>query len=332
MEYVGKVTPSGETPRVDFLFSGEDYGKRLADCVHATWVPFPRDDFSPYLVCAGASWCATKFRHDPVRFWDRIPAVARPYFVRRVCITGPESCGKSTLARELAKQFGTVCCEEYARSFIELSRGNDLSALVAPEDYVLFARGHMHAEWALAGQARRGLMFTDTDVITTTVYLEALGESGAGTNSKSQAALDQQERDVQWLRQAATAHARSYDLYLLLDVDCPFQPDPQRALAHQRASLFATFQRALQQALDRAYSPETTPESLMGGIEGTIPLWYVPTSRPCPGGMPAGWMRPWRQAAPRVVVISGSAWPDRVQKAVRAVREAFPEVAEDGAS
>ena len=37
----------------------------------------------------------------------------------KIVLTGPESVGKSTLCKELAKYFNTICISEYARNYIE---------------------------------------------------------------------------------------------------------------------------------------------------------------------------------------------------------------------
>lgn len=52
-------------------------------------------------------------------FWDFLPECVRPEYVRRVVVTGPESTGKTTLARRLAEQLATAWVPEYARAFLD---------------------------------------------------------------------------------------------------------------------------------------------------------------------------------------------------------------------
>jgi HTH-type transcriptional regulator, transcriptional repressor of NAD biosynthesis genes len=180
----------------DYVFASEDYGFRLAKELGATFVPV---DINRRIVPVSA----TRVREDPMRYWDYLPACVRPWFVRKVCIIGPESTGKSTLARQLAAHFGTVFVDEYARGHIDAHGGE-----VAPDMFPAFIRGQKASEEALARQANR-VLICDSDAFTTTLFHELY----AGPCP-------------QWMRDEATR--RSYDLYLLTAPDTPFIDDPQR--------------------------------------------------------------------------------------------------------
>jgi HTH-type transcriptional regulator, transcriptional repressor of NAD biosynthesis genes len=65
----------------------------------------------------------TKIRENPYQHWDYLPEVVRPCFVKKVCIFGPESTGKSTLTKKLAEHFHTSYVHEYARPFLDLKNG-----------------------------------------------------------------------------------------------------------------------------------------------------------------------------------------------------------------
>ncbi|HTN77609.1 MAG TPA: AAA family ATPase, partial [Pirellulaceae bacterium] len=162
----------------------------------------------------------TTIRAEPLKHWQYIPACVRPYFVKRVCIFGPESTGKSTLARELARHFATAHVSEFARELLDHKQG-----ICEPGDIPLIARGQAAAEDALARHANK-VLFCDTDLLTTTIWSDALfGECPA------------------WIQRAAAA--RHYDLYFLLDVDVPWVDDAQRYLPHARRAFFERCQAAL---------------------------------------------------------------------------------------
>jgi NadR type nicotinamide-nucleotide adenylyltransferase len=162
----------------------------------------------------------TAVRADPLGHWRHLPRVVRPHFVRRVSVFGPESTGKSTLARLLAAHYGTVSVPEHARTHLEQQEGR-----LGPEDIPFIARGQIAAEDALAHDADR-LLVCDTDVLLTVVWSEALfGDCPA------------------WIR--AEAARRRYDLTLLLDVDVPWVADPVRYLPDERRSFFDRCARAL---------------------------------------------------------------------------------------
>src|SRR5205814_5917310 len=92
----------------------------------------------------------TLIRQDPIKHWEDLPEVVRPYFVKRVCVFGPESTGKSTLARDLARHFQTVYASEYARPLLDPQGGQ-----CRPLDIPLIVRGQVATEDALARQANR---------------------------------------------------------------------------------------------------------------------------------------------------------------------------------
>ncbi|MBI2839218.1 MAG: AAA family ATPase [Acidobacteria bacterium] len=189
---IRRVLPEGP----DFVFASESYGWKLAEVLGAEYVPV---DHARQLVPISGS----EIRDRPMQNWDYIPSCVRPHYVRRVCVFGPESTGKSSLARQLAKHYRTVYAAEYARGLLDHKDGR-----CDPEDIERIARGHIASEEALARQANR-VLFCDTDVITTTIWSEIL----FGGCPK-------------WIREEADR--RAYHLYLLTDVDVPWVKDPQR--------------------------------------------------------------------------------------------------------
>lgn len=198
----------------DVLFAGEDYGEQLAQVLGARFVPLDRD-------LGNIPTSGTAIRDAPWSQWRFLPRPVQPFFVGRVCIVGPESTGKSTLARTLAQHFGTVWVPEYARTVLERSGGE-----VTLEHIETIARGQMASEDALSRQANK-LLICDTDLVMTTLWSEAL----LGTCPS-------------WIE--AEAQRRHYDLYLLCDVDVPFVEDTVRYLPRQRERFMERCQSALE--------------------------------------------------------------------------------------
>jgi NadR type nicotinamide-nucleotide adenylyltransferase len=190
----------------DFVFASEAYGWKLAEVLGARFIPV---DIGRSLVPVSG----TAIRNAPLKHWQFLPSCVRPYFVKRVCIFGPESTGKSIIAEKLAAHYNTVWVSEFARGLLESKSGR-----CDPDDIPLIARGQMAAEDALARQANR-LLICDTDLVTTTIWSNVLFGSCPP-----------------WIE--AEADRRQYDLYLLLDVDVPWIDDEQRYLPHARREFF----------------------------------------------------------------------------------------------
>lgn len=209
----------------DLVFASERYGLRLAEELGARFVPVD-------LGRGAVPTSGTAVRGDPMAHFRYLPPCVRPYFVRRVCVFGPESTGKTTLCARLAARFGTVMVPEYARLLLE---ARDPDAPLCPEDFTRIARGQIAAEEALARQADR-VLICDTDALSTTIWAEVL--------------LSTDRARAPWLQDLhALAARRTYHLTLLTDVDVPFVPDPVRYFPAQaaRADFLGRCQRALRE-------------------------------------------------------------------------------------
>jgi NadR type nicotinamide-nucleotide adenylyltransferase len=132
-----------------------------------------------------------------------------------IVVTGSECTGKTTLARELAEQFGARRSPEFAREYLDRKLAPLVVADVEP-----IARGQMNGEdVATAGAA--DVVIKDTDLVSTVVYAHHYyGACPA------------------WIERAAKE--RLGDLYLLLHPDVPWVADglhrdrpAERAWLHQ---------------------------------------------------------------------------------------------------
>jgi HTH-type transcriptional regulator, transcriptional repressor of NAD biosynthesis genes len=149
---------------VDVVFTSEHYGDELARRLEARHVCVDRERLA-YPVSGTAvrrdPWANAHYLADDVRAW----------FLRRVVVTGPESTGKTTLARDLAAAFDTTWVPEYARAYLDAKYPGrpDGQPLCVLDDMPEIARGQVAAEDAKAREARR-VLFCDTDAAVTAVY------------------------------------------------------------------------------------------------------------------------------------------------------------------
>lgn len=188
--------------KIDYVFASEQYGFKLAEMLSAKYIPV---NHSRSLIPVSG----TKIRKNPMKYWKYIHPNARPYFVKKVCIFGPESTGKTVLTQKLAKKFKTVYCEEYARGLIDLSDNKVTYSTISD-----IAKGHPASEKALLKQANR-VLFSDTDLIITKIWSKILFK-----------------KYPKWIEKKIQEN--TYDLYLLTDIDTPYFPDPQRYLPTKR--------------------------------------------------------------------------------------------------
>lgn len=200
---------------IDLFYASEPYGVPMARALGCEFVPV---DIARELVPASG----TVIRENPMQHWRFLPEVVRPHFARKVCVFGPESTGKSTLAKRLAEHFGTAFVHEYARPLLD-PKGGRCDA----EDLPRIARGQAAAEDAMLRHCNR-VLITDTDCLTTAVWSDIL----FGRVDPAVTAL---------------AAARSPDLYLLCDVDVPWVDDEQRYFPDpvERRAIFERFRDAL---------------------------------------------------------------------------------------
>jgi HTH-type transcriptional regulator, transcriptional repressor of NAD biosynthesis genes len=145
--------------------------------------------------------------------------------VKRVCLLGAESTGKTTLAAALAARFGTVWNPEYGRPYTQIGRPE--GAAWTSWEFTHIARIQCWYEDFLAGLAQR-VLFTDTDAFTTAVFNEVyLGTSATG--------FDDLVR-------------RPYDLFVVCGLDTPWRHDTVREFESQRLWMHKRYPRRVRES------------------------------------------------------------------------------------
>jgi NadR type nicotinamide-nucleotide adenylyltransferase len=182
--------------RPDVLVANMDYGWALAEALACDFVPgdIARETFPI---------SATAIRENPLANWDFIAESARSYFLKKVCLMGPESTGKSTAAIMAARALNTVFVSEYAKAVIERQQGQFFEHNVKE-----VAIGQHRSENALAKAASRVLV-CDTNMLTTLIWSDVLFG-----------------RHPQELEDAVLTS--NYDLTLLFSPDVPWVADVHR--------------------------------------------------------------------------------------------------------
>lgn len=150
---------------------------------------------------------ATEIRENPCKYWSYMPSIVRQHYVKKVCIIGTESCGKTTLTKYLAKIYQTSWVEEYGRKFCEQDMCMDES-LLQFNDYALIASRRYEDEVQATKTANK-VLFADTNAFVTNFYCKLY-------EGNTHPLVEEYERLEQ------------YDLTLFLDSDVEWVADGLR--------------------------------------------------------------------------------------------------------
>ena len=91
-----------------------------------------------------------------------------PSNCKKVVLFGPESTGKTTLAKQLASHFSSDWVPEYARAYLQ-NRWDKTNEICSKQDLPIIAAGQMALENQKASNIN-SILFCDTDLLVTTIY------------------------------------------------------------------------------------------------------------------------------------------------------------------
>lgn len=143
----------------------------------------------------------------------------------KIVLFGPESSGKTTLSKLLARHYNTVWVQEYAREYLQ-NKWNNERKTCENSDLLPIAIGQIKLENEFAKNADR-VLICDTDLLETMVYSQEF--YGGFVNPL--------------LEKAAIEN--TYHLYLLTYIDTPWEADDLRDRPDQRVEMFNAFENAL---------------------------------------------------------------------------------------
>ena len=195
-KYIGK--------NIDVVFVGSDYkGQNL-------WEKLYKESKVIYFDRAEINISSTKIRKNPYKYFDYLPNCVKKYYTKKVCIIGTESCGKTTLVRNLAKLYNTTHVEEAGRYICDEAGGIDN---MQKYHYFEILFKHKQDE-KLALEHANKVLFIDTDSLITLYYYK-LGFK------------EQSEKDFERIA-TSISNLNNYDLYLFLEPDVAWIQDGTR--------------------------------------------------------------------------------------------------------
>jgi NadR type nicotinamide-nucleotide adenylyltransferase len=129
----------------------------------------------------------------------------------KIAVIGPESTGKSTLCKDLAKHYNTICVPEYAREYFTHNKNIHNYSLKELESIYV---EQIKNEKAALKEANR-FLFCDTTLITGKIW-----------------ALEDFKEVPPFIRENITKIR--YDLYLVTNNDVEWRKDELRKCGHNR--------------------------------------------------------------------------------------------------
>jgi HTH-type transcriptional repressor of NAD biosynthesis genes len=200
-------------PPIDVVISSEDYGAPFSHQLGAANILFDK-------LRSQFQISATQIRNRPLLHWKHIPEIVRPYFLKKICFYGPESTGKSSMAKRMAEIYHSEFVPEVAREIVDSS---DFTL----DDIIRIGKAQTDRVLEKSQTANR-FLFCDTDLITTQVYCRHYLK-------EVPAILYELEKQIQ------------YDTYFLFEVDVPWVSDGLRDLGDRRKEMFEVFKSELDQ-------------------------------------------------------------------------------------
>jgi HTH-type transcriptional repressor of NAD biosynthesis genes len=197
----------------------------------------------------------TRVRENPYKMWDHLEPCVRSYYVKRICIVGAESTGKTTLARDLAEHYATTCVPEYGREYTLLRQagGADLQKWTSDE-FLHIAQEQVRREDEAARAANR-ILICDTDAMATGIWHQHF------MNAERHPLVE------------ALASMREYDMYILPDLNTPFQQDGIRdGDGTKRRIMWNEFYKKLSNGQTPFITPTGTPRERLNKAIAHIDL------------------------------------------------------------
>ena len=136
----------------------------------------------------------------------------------KIVLFGPESTGKTTLGLDLAKYYKTYLVKEFARNYLQ-KKWDDKKMKCDKNDLIQIAIEQLKSENKLSKIANK-ILFCDTNILVTKIWSETHfdGYCDPFLNKIS--------------------NNTNYDLYILTDIDIPWEKDDLRDRPYDRKSMF----------------------------------------------------------------------------------------------
>lgn len=143
----------------------------------------------------------------------------------KIVLFGPESTGKTTLGLDLAEYYNTSLVKEFARNYLQ-KKWDDKKMKCDKNDLIQIAIEQLKSENKLSKIANK-ILFCDTNILVTKIWSETHFDGYC----------DPFVRKI--------SENTNYDLYILTDIDVPWEKDDLRDRPNDRKSMFNYYRNEL---------------------------------------------------------------------------------------
>lgn len=192
----------------DYVIASEPYAIELAKQVGGKFLPYDPNREIRFTK-------ATAVRDRPIFHWDKIAFEFKKYIRPRYTVFGAESCGKTTLSRDLAKSMGGLWLPEYARPYLEMV-GDEITNEAMNDIHI--------GQRAFQRQANDIVHNDEVMIVQDTDLFSTVGYWGLW---KPEALPARLVEDAVWYQS---------DIYFIMNTNIEFEVDPLRYGGHQRES------------------------------------------------------------------------------------------------
>lgn len=192
--------------KIDVVFCGDDY--KGTDKFEKLYPNSKIYYFNRNII----NISSTEIRTNPYLNFDYLPNVVKEYYTKKVIIVGTESCGKSTLVRNLARVYNTTYVEEVGRDICE-EAGGIYNMQGKHFEEIIYQ--HKTVEKERLKNANK-LLFIDTDALITLYYYKLLFDK-----------TNEYDKRIENLAKLVSK-LNYYDLWIYLEPDVTWVQDDTR--------------------------------------------------------------------------------------------------------
>ena len=214
------------------MVSSETYGLKMAQVTGFDFVPY---DIGRIINPVKGTDVRLKLQNGLA--WKKILPLTQNFLQTRVCIFGPESCGKTTMAKQLSQAMTGYYIPEWARSYCET-----VGVEITKKKMEVIVEGQIALEQhAFSDLYDKEWQFFDTDILSTYGYYKLWDKNFSDKNTRYSINRIHSpnmtyELTGQTKVQGKNFHGVQKDIYIVMNDKIPFEADPMRYGGDKRES------------------------------------------------------------------------------------------------